>query len=216
MRGGFMRRRTGAGAAAAASIAGALLLGCASPPPERFHTLLASDSAAPHASAGAPIYIDLRPVSVPAQVDHSQWLLRQSDDSLLLLEQDRWAAPLAEELRGALASRLAARWGAIDVRGVAIPADPIWRVRVDVQRFESLPGREARIESTWSLSSSQRDGPTLVCRHAARANPAGGDVAALAAAHRQAVTALADAIGQQLTAFGDGERATCAPGASQG
>ncbi|HUG25118.1 PqiC family protein [Piscinibacter sp.] len=209
MTGGLMRRQTHAGAALAAAIAGVLLLGCASPPPERFHTLLASDSAAPQARAGAPIYVDLRPVSVPAQVDHSQWLLRQSDDSLLLLEQDRWAAPLAEELRGALASRLAARWGAIDVRGVAIPAAPIWRVRVDVQRFESLPAREARIESTWSLSSSQRDGPTLVCRHAARANPAGGDVAALAAAHRQAVTALADAIGTQLSAVAAGGPPGC-------
>jgi len=205
-----MRRRTRSVAAFASFIAAGLVLaGCSTPAPERFHTLLTSDSFASAPAASAPIYVDIGPVSVPAQVDHAQWVLRQPDESLLLLEQDRWAAPLADELRGALAARLASRWGAIDVRGVAIPMAAIWRVRVDVQRFESIPGREARIESTWSLSSSQRGGQTLVCRHVAHEDAAGTGVAVLAAAHRQAVTKLADAIGRQLAALGAGQSAAC-------
>jgi len=147
------------------------------------------------------------PVSVPAQVDHAQWVVRQPDDSLLMLEQDRWAAPLPDELRGAIVDRLGTQWGAVDVRSVALPATPAWRLRVDVQRFESIPGREARIEGTWSLSSSpsssssQRSATPLVCRSALREAVNGSDVAALAAAHRRAVVRLADEIGQRLKAL---------------
>ena len=176
--------------------------------PERFHTLLAVDRAAVAAPADL-IRIEVAAVSVPPQVDHAQWVVRQADDSLLLLEQDRWAAPLRDELRGAIADRLFARWSAIDVRGVAAAAAPSWRLRVDVQRFESIPGRQARLEATWSLSPSRPDTPGVVCRSALSEAPAGGDVAALAAAHRRAVQRLADEIGQRLAALHAGTAAGC-------
>lgn len=176
--------------------------------PERFHTLLPAARAA-SAPAMDPVYVDVLPVAVPPQVDHAQWVVRQGDDSLLMLEQDRWAAPLADELRGAISERLATRWGAVDIRGVALPQPSVWRVRVDVQRFESVPGREARIESVWSVSGTQRSAATLVCR-SVRTEPAtGGDVATLAAAHRRAVTALADEIGQRVRTLQAGQAAGC-------
>jgi uncharacterized lipoprotein YmbA len=176
--------------------------------PERFHTLLPAERAA-SAPAMSPVYVDVLSVGVPAQVDHAQWVVRQGDDSLLMLEQDRWAAPLADELRGALSERLAGRWGAVDIRGVASPQPSVWRVRVDVQRFESVPGREARIESVWSVSGTQRGAATLVCRSTHAQPVSGGDVSALAAAHRRAVTALADEIGQRVRAMQAGQPAGC-------
>ena len=51
--------------------------------PERFHTLLPAEHAASAAPSAPPLYIDVLPVSVPAQVDHAQWVVRQPDDSLL-------------------------------------------------------------------------------------------------------------------------------------
>jgi uncharacterized lipoprotein YmbA len=183
----------------------ALLAGCtASRPPERFHTLLPPTSAA--ASSPAPVrtvHVDVLPVHVPAQVDHAQWVVRQPDDSLLVLEQDRWAAPLPDEMRGALVERLASRWGAVDVRAVGLPGGPVWRVRVDVQRFESLPGREARLEAAWSVSlpasaSPPREAASLVCRGVFVESVGGTDVAALAGGHRRNMIKLADAIGERL------------------
>ena len=199
---------TGLGAAA---LAGALLAACAGDKlPERFHTLLPAQRApsAPTAQ-GAPLYVDVLPVGVPAQVDHTQFVVRQPDDSLLLLEQDRWAAPLQDELRGAIVERLGTRWGAVDVRGVALPLPAIWRVRVDVQRFESIAGREARLESTWSVSSTQRGGATLVCRSVVAESTGAGGVPALAAAHRRAAVRLADEIGERLRAMYSGGTAGC-------
>jgi len=195
-------------AAVAAGLAAMLAACSGTRMPERFHSLLGAERAPPAARA-TPVYVDVAPVRVPAQVDRAQWAVRQADDSLLLLEQDRWASPLAEELRGAIVEGLSARWSALDVGGVALPAPAVWRVRVDVQRFESLPGREARLDAAWSLSSSQRGGATLVCRHVLAEGTAEAGVAALAAAHRRAVARLVDEIGRRLQAMHAGQPANC-------
>lgn len=193
-----------------ALLAGGLLAGCGTPQPERFHSLLASELAAPAPPPGvATSFIDMLPVTLPPLVDQPQWVLRAADDSLAVLEQERWAAPLREELRSALGERLASRWGAVDVRTLAQPAADVWRVRVDVQRFESLPAREARIESTWSLLPPQRDAAALVCRSVVREGVAEGGVLALAAAHRRGVARLGDEIGKRLVALQRGEAAVC-------
>ena len=177
--------------------------------PERFHTLLAPQAAATSPAVAKPVYVDLLPVHVPAQVDHAQWVVRQPDESLLVLEQDRWAAPLPDEVRGAVVERLAARWGAVDVRAVGLPPAAVWRVRIDVQRFESIPGREARLEAAWSVSlpaaaSPPREASTLVCRSVLIEPVGDGGVPALAAGHRRNVAGLADMIGESLTAPGGG------------
>ena len=80
-----------------------------------------------------------------------------------------------------------------------------------MQRFESIPGKEARIESTWSLSQSsvKPGGVTLVCRSVLREEAGSGGVAALAAAHRKAVVRLADEIGQRLKSLQAGAQAAC-------
>jgi len=186
-----------------------LLAACASPKPERFHSLLPAQRTAASQGAANPIYIDVTPVRVPAQVDHAQWVVRQADDSLLLLEQERWAASLADELRAALVDGLVARWSALDVRSIALLAPTIWGVRVDVQRFESVPGREARLEAAWSLSSSERGGATLVCRNALIEGVDQPGVPALAAAHRRAVARLADEIGRRLQQLRSGQVPAC-------
>jgi len=196
---------------AAALLACALLASCAASKPDRFHTLLASDAPAPVPAPGAnPIAIDVLPVGVPAYADQPQWVLRAADDSLIVLEQERWAAPLREELRSALTERLVARWGAVDARTLARAAATTWQVRVDVRRFESIPGREARVDSVWSLASSARAAVTLSCRSSIRESASDGGVPPLAAAHRRAVARLADEIGQRLQTLQRGEPAACA------
>ncbi|HJW11636.1 MAG TPA: PqiC family protein [Albitalea sp.] len=190
--------------AVAALLACALLAACGTPQPEHYHSLLATQPEAPDTrKAMPPVVIDLLPFSVPPQVDQPQWLVRQSDDSMLLLEQERWAAPLRDELRSAVSERLASHWGAVDVRALASPPADARRVRVDVLRFESLPGREARIDASWAIAS-------LLCRSAISERVDGAGAAALAAAHRRAVVRLADDIGRQLQALQHGESGSCA------
>ena len=192
-------------------LACALLAACTTTsPPERFHTLLPATTEASASNAGAnPIYVELLPVRIPPQVDHPQWVVRASDDSLRMLEQERWAAPLRDELRSALGERLASRWGAMPVLSLPQPVNPVWRIRVDVLRFESVPAREVRIDSSWSLSSARRGDAALACHSTLRENVAQGGVPALAAAHRRAVLRLADEIGQQLAQLRNGQVPAC-------
>jgi uncharacterized protein len=192
-----------------ASVLGAsLMVACGSAPVTRFHSLLgapatAAASAAPSAAVStASAAWELLPVSLPAQVDQPQWLLRLADEKLLVLEQERWVAPLADELRAALALRLAA---------AALQATPKpARITVDVRRFESLWGRAARLEVEWTIRRS--GAPELRCQGVFE-QPAAASVVALGEAHRANVVALGDSLAravQRLSAVPAGSVPSCA------
>lgn len=178
--------------------AASLMAACSSTQPARFHSLAAPPGAAPAAAAPAaatPWVVDLGPVTVPAGVDQPQWVVRLPDGSLRVLEQERWVAPLRDEVRGALLEALRQRTGAVDARTAPAPAttpatSPV-RVRVDVQRFETLAGEGAWLEAGWSVAPGG-----FACRITLREAAGTADALALADAHRRAVTALAERIGQ--------------------
>lgn len=181
-----------------------LVAACASPPATHFHSLLAADGPARSAQPGATkIAWQLLPVAIPAQVDRPQLVVRSAaDESLVVLEQERWIAPLADEMHAAIAERLAQR-----LSSAASDAASAWRIRIDVQRFDSAPGRYAQLVADWSVLA---DGtaPARACRFEAR-QPVGAGFVALAAGHRRAVAGLADAVADALAALVAGRPALC-------
>jgi uncharacterized protein len=183
-----------------------LAAGCASTPPTRYHSLLATGNPVAREAGLPPLPLDLSPVRVPAAVDQMQWVVRMPDESLRILEGEQWVSPLRDELRAALHERLSQRFAAIDVR--TAPAPQAVRVKVDVQRFESIAGREVWLDSVWSAQAEPGKTPALVCRSSIH-EPAAGDPTALAAAHRRAVVRLADQIGSQLLALTNGAGTRC-------
>lgn len=196
--------------ASLATAAAALLAACSSPPVIRLHSLSATQAALQgREAAAASLPVDLGVVGVPASVDQPQWLVRLPDDSLRLLEQEQWAAPLRDELRTALWERLRSNFGAVDPRHA--PSVAAWRVQVDVQRFESIAGREAWVEASWSIASTAKGNNGALACQSSLHESAAGDVAALAAAHRRAASRLADEIGQGLQTLARGQTASCAP-----
>lgn len=184
----------------------ALVGGCASAPAPRYHSLLATDTTAARKAGLPPMPLALAPVGVPAGVDQPQWVVRLPDDTLRMLEQEQWVSPLRSELHAALFERLAQRFAAVDVR--TAPAAKALRVKVDVQRFESIAGREVWLDSVWSAQADAGPAAPLVC-HSSVHEPAPGELAALAAAHRRAVVRLADQIGSQLVALAKGAATSC-------
>ncbi len=234
-----------------------MLAACAGSPPVRLHSLMPVDAAAavearlaaspaapsspglgpvPTPASVRPLRVVIGPVAVPAALDQPQWLVRQPDDSLRLLEQDRWAGPLGEEFRGALRESLRRRWAATD----ALPSagsGPAWRVTVDVLRLDARPGVDSLLEARWvvqapqapqaslpAIPSATAPGPgsalrlapadviaasSAACSTRLREPVQGDGPAALAAAHRRAVARLADDIGRQLQAMAGGAGAAC-------
>jgi len=184
-----------------------VLAACGSQPPTHFHSLMPTEIAArPGTPAASGVVVRLEPVRVPAQVDQAQWLVQLPDDSMAVLEQERWASPLRDELQQALLEELIVGQGAIDARTLPAPGAVV-RVAIDVRRFDSLPGREARIQGSWTLTGSD-------ARNASRCEwlirePAPGSFPALAAAHRRAVVRLGGAIGQAIGRMRRGEAASC-------
>ena len=192
---------------------GALLLalacaGCAAPPAVHFHSLVLPTHPAPKegATAGRGPAIVLDPIRIPVAVDQPQWLLRLPDDTLTLLEQERWASPLRDEFRQALMEILRHRYGAVDVRTIGSGATP-WRLHVVITRFELQPG-EAWLESVWSVRQGNAETPVLRCRSSFRES-SGGGMPALGQAQRRAVEKLGDAIGEQLLALNNGQAGRC-------
>ena len=189
----------------AAASAG-LLAACAASNPPNYYTLVPG-ARNPDPAAAARIdaqVIDLRPVIVPAPMDMPQIVARTGQGEVVLLESERWAGPLADEVRSALAAKLVARLGVPVVQD--LPADRPGRallVQVEVQRFDSVLGKQATLDAVWRVrkmagpegdASDSRANTSLVCRSSYFATPAGEGVPALVQAHQRNVAALGDAI----------------------
>lgn len=189
-------------------LATVLTAGCASTPETRFYTLLGPAASAVESKGGAAFAIEVLPVSVPEQVDVPQLVVRRSDGELSLVESRQWVAPLGRELRGALADRLTRTLGARDIyRLGAVPGVQVWRVKVDVTRFDSELGRYALLEAGWSIGGDGK-GARLTCATRSRED-AGGDYEALVAGHQRAVTRLAEQIAAALRQLDGGGTPTC-------
>ena len=183
--------------------------GCATAPAAHFHTLLApSPVAAPAAADDAPaIAWTLAPVLIPPQVERPQWVVRAPGDTLAVLENERWIAPLADEIHAAVVERLQRTLGIEDRLPDA--GRTRWRLAITVQRFDSEPARSARLSAVWTIAPAREtDDVRLACR-SAFGQPVGPGYPALAAGHRQALARLADAIAAATAALDRGEAPRC-------
>ncbi len=189
------------GGALAASL---MLAACGSPAPPRFHSLMPAQPSVGAVPSAAALAWQLLPVSVPAQVDQPQFVVRRADDTFTVLEQERWIAPLNDEIRAALSEHLTATLGAPG----AVPASgrKNWRIALDVQRFDSTPGRTTLV-AQWALLAGP-DTPALRCRGVHEQN-VGSGVPAMAGGHRRAVERLGAEISLALTALDAGRAGGC-------
>lgn len=194
-------------AAVYGTIFAALLAGCGSAAaPTHFHTLMPPPvTPANRAAAGQQLDWQVLPVAVPIQVDQPQWVLRVADGSLVVLEQERWIAPLADEIHAAVVEQLTQTLGP----PAPVHAGAQWLVVIEVRRFDLVAGSEARLEATWSIRDDKATGTALSCAVRFSQPPTATGYPPLAAAQRQAVAALGDAIGKALRAAAKGQDAAC-------
>ena len=95
-----------------------------------------------------------------------------------------------DEIRRALSTSLTQQLGTIDVYGTAYPdTTPVYRVSMNVQRFESWPGSHALIDAVWSVRAVRGTG-VMTCRSVVSETVSGG-YDALVNGHRVALQRIA-------------------------
>ena len=192
--------------------AGALALGlagCASAP-LHYYTLMSPAGSNAPAATPAPYLFELLPVTVPAQVDVPQLVVREGGQGMLPLEGRRWIAPLGDEIRGALAADLARALGVPDMSGLPGNGRPRLRITLDLRRFESVPGGHALIDAAWSLRLVGGSGgqDALACSSRI-SEPVAAGYDALVAGHQQALAALATRIAATARRYEAGQAPAC-------
>lgn len=171
-----------------------VLTACASSP-VHYYTMLPP---APHESAGqqpASLLVDVLPVDVPSQIDQSALVVRDGDSGVTVLDSERWASPLGDEIRGALSSELAVLLHTQDVAGMPTQsAKPVLKVKVQIRRFDAWPSKQVQLVADWELCLPGSSGSECVVRTDRFDEVAAGSYAELASAGQLAVKELANRI----------------------
>ncbi len=173
--------------------------GCARSPNVTFYTLsaMAPEAASPAASLRA---VAVGPVTLPELVDRPQLVIKVAADRVDILETERWAEPLKSEIPRLLAENLArllrpARVSTIDQ---SESRDAEYRVLVDIQRFQTVPGEGVEIDALWSVRRSAVGAVPRRGRSQVREPAAGTGYDALVAAHGRALAAISGDIAKAL------------------
>lgn len=183
-----------------------VLAGCSSAPVQ-YYTLTAPAQSpsiggavqtATTAAAREPLYVEVLPVGLPEMLDRAQMVVRQGDAGVTVLDRQRWASPLSDELRAALSTQLAAQLGAADAAGLPRQTGaPVWRIKVEVRRIDAWPGRQLQLDTDWSANLTSDPARRLICSsRVALESPA--DYPGLAATHQKAVRHLAQQIANAI------------------
>lgn len=185
----------------------ALVAGCASSPPPHFYTLSATPGAVAESavsvvssnSPNSPLAIAVGPVTVPAIVNRQQIVVSTGPNAVRLDDANRWASPLPDNLSRVVAENLARRLATprVSLFPQGTSADAEYRVTIDVQAFESAPGKSALLDATWTVRRMS-DGATRSGRSKRVENVDDASYEALAAAHSRALARLSDDLGGAL------------------
>ncbi|OAJ51691.1 hypothetical protein A6V36_16880 [Paraburkholderia ginsengiterrae] len=190
----------------AGALAGLAALAACSSPSSRFYTLgadSAAGSAAPASTrtSAAPAWlIEVAPIDVPPQVSKNQLVVQTGPTQVQVLEQERWASLPGDEIRRALSTSLTQQLNTIDVYGTAYPdGTPVYRVSMNVQRFESWPGSHTLIDAVWSVRAV-RGSAVMTCRSVV-SEPVAGGYDALVEGHRKGLQQISLQLGSAVQAM---------------
>ncbi|VWC68998.1 MULTISPECIES: membrane integrity-associated transporter subunit PqiC [Burkholderia] len=189
------------------------LTACASNP-VHYYTLVSPAATAPTATTAsaahtdAPLAINVLPVGIPAQLDQQQMVVRSGTGTAVILDNERWVAPLGDELRAALSSALVEQLGARNVTGLPRPSNQtVMSIRTQVRRFDAWPGRMAQFEADWVVGV-QQDAPGTRISCSTRLNEAApGSYADMVRVQQRMIEQFAARIASTVRSFGNGRPA---------
>lgn len=183
-------------------------ISCASAP-VRYYTLTRpTDKTLPVPQTS--MQIEVRVVHMPPQLSRTALMVRTGSTEMTLLDNERWASPVNDEIQYALRLEVQRRLG----RATGIPS--AWTrltLDVDIRHFEAELGRYAVLEASWSATPSATGQRTngaraTTCTFQGEESLRSG-YAAMIEGYQREIAALADAIAAALTGSARGIEAPC-------
>jgi uncharacterized protein len=183
-------------------------VGCTSAP-VRYYTLTPTPDKSLPVSQTTPA-IEVRVLHIPPQLNRAELMVRTGPTEVTLLENERWAAPVNDEIKDAL--RLELQHQLSGMPGLR-PMFAKLTLDVDVQHLEAEFGRYALIQVSWRATVSatgQRSNSARVttCTFQADEKIRAG-YAGIVEGYQREIAALADAIVAVLTSPASGIDAPC-------
>jgi uncharacterized protein len=176
-----------------------LLCACVSSRPDHFYILSAQPqgTSAPRTTPATQVWLR---VALPSLVDRSELILNTSTNGVIVLEHERWAAPLADLVTQTLARDLERRRSDVLVaaQGVSHPGESAVKVTVDVVQMTARKGERASIEAHWRVLDPRSGGGEVVGSEVFSAPVAQDDYAAVPQALSDCLGMLADRLAGQM------------------
>ncbi len=175
--------------------------GCGTSAPTKYYTLASTATAAD----APPVHLGVMvgPVSIPESVDRPNFVVQIAPNRVEVDEFNRWVAPLGDGIARTVTADLATLLQTPDVATAPFANfDPVYRVTIDVQRFESVQGDAALVDAVWSVRKVA-GGETRSGRTVAREALQGESYEAIAAAHSRALAKLSADIATAIRTAAD-------------
>lgn len=180
--------------------AASLLAGCSTTTTMHYDLKSATETSPPSQSTTLTRY-QLASIHVPESLDVETLIVRQPNNSLMVLSHDKWVAPLSQVLQNALTATLTQSLGNPPLPSDMLPANQLsaqaasTKVFVDLQQFEMQPARLASVGALWQVQTSGRQPQTITC-YSTLSQPVSPGVEALVTAQQLNIRQL----GQQIAA----------------
>ena len=183
-------------------------VGCTSAP-VRYYTLTPTpDKILP--GSQTTLAVDVRVVRTPPQLNRPELMVRTGPSEVTLLENERWASPLKDEIKDAVhleLQRSFSRMNGLRTAYAKLTLD------IDVHRLEAEFGRYALFEASWSATLSAAGQPSNGARVATCTFQADEKIhngyAEIVGGYQREIAAFAEAIAGVLTSPADGIDASC-------
>jgi len=179
---------------------GLVLAGCATSPPARYYSLAPLQPPAVKAASVPRFTVAVGPVIIPDLLQRPQIATRTNDQQISFSDFHRWAGALADETKRVLVVNLngllAGMRAAVSTDDMAI--DPDFRVVVNMNRFDGLPGSSVWLNAVWTIKEQKGKMAIAVNQSVIEEQVSGLEYLDLVSAQSRAIGQLSRAIAAEL------------------
>jgi len=179
---------------------GLVLGGCATSQPARYYTLAPLQPPAVKAASVPAFTVAVGPVIMPDLLQRPQIATRTNDQQISFSDYHKWAGTLADETKRVLVVNLngllAGKRAAVTTDDMAI--DPDFRVVVNINRFDGLPGGSVWLNAVWTIKEQKGKIALAVNQSVIEERVSGPEYSDLVSAHSRAIGQLSREIAAEL------------------